>query len=147
MKDEEYVDRLTNIMDTDISNQMSELFGRMVREEKNHKLKNVKIGYPCFFSFVEDPVRYLNEYNLHFEVRRQGEIVTNGQLDSFVVAPGETSDVDVSAATSFVRTAAVTNHEFAITFKLTLKEDTAWAKTGHVVAWEQIKWPHSASSA
>jgi beta-galactosidase len=33
-----------------------------------------------------------------------------------------------------------------ITFQLKLTEDAAWAKSGHVVAWEQIPWTYKSST-
>lgn len=88
----------------------------------------------------------LSECRLHYEICCEGEVVEAGALPSLVVAPGETEEIDVSIVTASARRAARANQEVMITFELKLIEDTAWAKAGHVVAWEQIPWPYEDST-
>ncbi len=88
----------------------------------------------------------LSECRLHYEVRSEGELVEQGQLPSLVVPPGETKEIDVSNVAALAETSARTKQEVMITFKLKLIEDATWAKAGHVVAWEQISWPHKDST-
>ena len=86
----------------------------------------------------------LSEYDFHYKVCREGEVVQEDRLAPVVVTPGRTRDIDVSSVTALASEFAQTNQEVLITFQLKLTEDAAWAKAGHVVAWEQIPWPHTA---
>jgi len=88
----------------------------------------------------------LSECQLHYEVCCEGEVVEQGQLPPFVVAPGTTKEIDVPTVTALARRSARANQEVMITFQLKLIEDAAWAKSGHVVAWEQIPWPYKGST-
>jgi beta-galactosidase len=83
----------------------------------------------------------LREYELHYEVCRDGEPVAQGQLPPPAVPPGETRDIDVSTVADAAKACVRNNQEVTIPFRLKLSVDTAWADAGHVVAWEQVPWP------
>ncbi|TWT84213.1 Beta-galactosidase [Planctomycetes bacterium CA13] len=85
----------------------------------------------------------LSECRLHYEVHSNGELIRAGTLPSFAVTPGQTKEIDVSAATAFAKRSAAQHQETTLTFKLKRSEDTTWAKAGHVIAWEQVPWPHT----
>jgi beta-galactosidase len=86
----------------------------------------------------------LSEYRLFFEVHRDGALLQKDQLPDVDVPPGKENTIDVSTVTTMAQEAARTSGETLVTFKFCLTEDTSWAKSGHVIAWEQFPWPHPA---
>jgi hypothetical protein len=80
----------------------------------------------------------ISRYDWSYEIRADGKPVDHGQLASPIVPPGQTKEVDVSTVSDLAAKAAQAQREVMVTFKMKLIEDTAWAKAGHVVAWEQF---------
>jgi beta-galactosidase len=80
----------------------------------------------------------LDAYDLHFEIRGNGDLVRRGTLPRCEVAPGRTGEIDIS---SVARIAAGTDGEVFVTFLVKLREAVSWAPAGHVLAWEQFPWP------
>jgi beta-galactosidase len=95
-------------------------------------LKQGKINVDNKFLFSN-----LNEYDLLWQVAKNGEVVAEGQ-ESFDVGALSCEEVTLSYP---VPEKAADHEEFWLTVSLVLKEDTLWAKQGHEVAWEQFKLP------
>jgi beta-galactosidase len=89
--------------------------------------------------------RDLHDCQLSYEIHSDGSLVEEGELNPFVVSPGEKVGIDVTTVSSLAQKSARANHEVMVTFKLKLINDAAWAPSGHVVAWEQIAWPQKDS--
>jgi beta-galactosidase len=86
-----------------------------------------------------------NEYdflNLSFatamwELSADGKVVEQGTLPKLSVAPGETVTVTVP----FEEPTLTPGAEYWLKVSFLLAEDTAWAKRGHVLAWDQFRIP------
>lgn len=83
----------------------------------------------------------LSGCRLHYELCRDGDVAETGTLPAISVAPGTTKEIDVAPVTALAKRLSGSNQEVMINFKLKLTEETPWAGSGHVVAWEQIAWP------
>lgn len=83
----------------------------------------------------------LDGYELGWEVTRDGEPVQSGQLTPPEVAPGEEATVTLPYQEPESLTPGAT---YWLNLRLTLREDTAWAEAGHVVAEEQLALPWQA---
>lgn len=81
----------------------------------------------------------LNEFDWTWTIARNGETVATREAnDSFSVAPGETTIVELGldpVENVFPK------DEFVLTLSLVLKADTLWAAKGHEIAWEQFILP------
>lgn len=88
----------------------------------------------------------LSECRLHYEIHCEGNVVDRGQLPAFAIQPGKTGDLDVSTVCASAGKFSRENREVMITCQLKRIEATAWADAGHVVAWEQIPWPHKVAA-
>ena len=82
-----------------------------------------------------------SEHTWQYEIRSDGIVVEQGDLPPLAVGPGQTRATDVSTVTRLAQQVAKQKHEVLITFQLKLSRPTAWAPAGHVVSWEQIRWP------
>jgi beta-galactosidase len=79
----------------------------------------------------------LDGMDLEYEIRTDGETVGSGRLTCPSVPLGGSGAVDVSGLAT---KQADLGLEVMVTFKLVLREATAWAPKGHVVAWEQFPY-------
>ena len=81
----------------------------------------------------------LNEFDWTWTITSNGEtVVTRVANDSYAVAPGETTIVEL--ALDAVES-QFPNDEFVLTLSLVLKDDTLWGVKGHEIAWEQFILP------
>ena len=77
----------------------------------------------------------LADLDLEYEIRADGEIVGSGLLACPPVPFGGSATVDVGGLPTKQEDLGA---EVMVIFKLVLREATAWAPEGHVVAWEQF---------
>jgi beta-galactosidase len=80
----------------------------------------------------------LDAYGLHYEIRRDGELVREGTLPRAQIAPERTGEIDISSVAGIV---GEMDGEVFVTFLLKLSKAVSWAPAGHVLAWEQFRWP------
>lgn len=87
----------------------------------------------------------VNKYQGEWELIEDGKPVQSGSFSK--------KELDILPLTKEVLTAPFTQPEvkpgaeYFLNVKFTLKEDTAWAKAGHIVAKEQLALPFAASDA
>lgn len=77
----------------------------------------------------------LDAFDIHFELSRDGEVLDEGTHPSMPVEPLTTKTVTVPVEPM----RGPGEHFLRVEFRL--RDDTAWAKKGHVVAWEQFALP------
>jgi len=96
---------------------------------------------------VEIVNRYLHSRLAHLScdwaVQQDGITVQEGGLAVPDIGPGESAVV----AAPFGRPTPEPGVEYWLTVRFTLSGDTRWAKTGHVVAWDQFRLPVEAEAA
>ncbi|XEC95454.1 glycoside hydrolase family 2 TIM barrel-domain containing protein [Paenibacillus tarimensis] len=80
----------------------------------------------------------LSAYEWVWQVTRNGITVSEGR-GCYAVAPGATERVTLDY--NLPKDAVNPADEYGLNVSLLLKEDTAWAASGHEVAWEQFRLP------
>ena len=75
----------------------------------------------------------LNEFNITWEILKNGTKIETGELDDLNLAPNEKSVV-----TFPYKTKIENNNEYFLNIYFSLKKDTQWAQSGHVIANEQF---------
>ena len=79
----------------------------------------------------------LNQYELSWELMRNGRQVQNGAFGSIDIAPGASKEITVPYS------ANSSDGEYFINLYFTLKKDEIWADVGHIVASSQMQLPDS----
>lgn len=118
----------------------------------NPHLHEVRKVYQYIKAFPVDlargKVRILNKYdflNLDFadirwEVAADGVTIEEGRLPKLSLAPGMEQEVTVP----FGKPELMPGTEYWLKLSFALAEDTSWAASGHVVAWDQFQLPFDA---
>lgn len=91
-----------------------------------------KIEIANRFSFTS-----LDQLEATWQLEEDGNVTQEGTIDDLDVSPGENQAITVD----FDRPAADSKHEYFLTLRFKLKEDSSWADQGHVVAAEQFEIP------
>jgi beta-galactosidase len=86
-----------------------------------------------FEIFNRHHFRNLKELDFHWQLTKDGELVQQGVLD-LDLAAGSKKQLMVPYVKPYPLAGAV----YHLTIACTTKEDQAWAKAGHEVAWEQF---------
>jgi beta-galactosidase len=79
----------------------------------------------------------LNEFNLHWELECKGQVIQAGAMDPLDLAPGQSKELTLPIS----KPELVAGGEYFLKIIFTLRTEEAWAKPGHVVAWEQFQLP------
>jgi len=79
----------------------------------------------------------LNAFDLHWELECNGQIIQAGKLDPVDLAPGDSTKITLP----FTPPELVAGGAYFLKILFTLQTEEAWAKAGHVVAWEQFRLP------
>lgn len=80
----------------------------------------------------------LNQFDLSWELSCDGSVVQAGVMAPLDLEPGKSADVHIPLDHPPLKAAA----EYHLKVVFSLPVDTAWARRGHVVAWEQIAVPY-----
>jgi beta-galactosidase len=72
-----------------------------------------------------------------WELALDGEIIQSGELPLLKIQPGLSEILQIP----FTQPSSKQAGEYWLMLRFALAEDTAWAKAGHQVAWEQFKLP------
>ncbi|MEA4918653.1 glycoside hydrolase family 2 TIM barrel-domain containing protein [Proteiniphilum sp.] len=75
----------------------------------------------------------LNEFDIAWDIVENGIVVQSGKIDPIDVAPKSAGTVKIPYSVRFNN-----DKEYFLNIRLTLKEKTRWADTGHIVATEQF---------
>lgn len=78
----------------------------------------------------------LSGYEWTWRVDAEGELVAEGAIHAFDVAPGESRELRLPVADALARCPA--DAEVVLTVSVRLKNGTRWADAGHEIAWEQF---------
>jgi beta-galactosidase len=73
----------------------------------------------------------------HWQLEEDGQVIQEGELSDLRTAPGESQEVDID----FLAPDQRPHREYFLTIQVMLKEETPWAKAGHVVADGQFALP------
>lgn len=76
-----------------------------------------------------------------WELTENGKVIQSGTIATPSLAPGQQATVTLGYTEPASKTAGA---EYFVTLFFKLKNDTIWAKAGHVVAWDQFKLPWTA---
>ncbi|MGM0619752.1 MAG: glycoside hydrolase family 2 TIM barrel-domain containing protein [Bacteroidota bacterium] len=84
---------------------------------------------------VQNKFRFLNtsEFAASWELLEDGKAVESGNIDSPDIEPGETDVVNIPFQTDLKD-----GNEYFLKVIFSLKNDELWAKTGHIIAWDQF---------
>ena len=85
----------------------------------------------------------LGQYDLSWNLEQDGTIIQAGSLSSPEIAPGSSQEISIPVS----RIDPVPGAEYFINVMFTLKKDELWAKRGHIVASEQMKFPVEVAQA
>jgi beta-galactosidase len=90
--------------------------------------------------YIENKYQFLNlsQFSFSWILTCDGIIIQSGLLPQLDVKPGEKIEVSLPFRKPELQPGA----EYFIKLKVTLKNDTLWAKHGHIVAWDQFKLPY-----
>lgn len=77
----------------------------------------------------------LQEYDVFWELKADGQIIQSGQLKPINLAPRKTRTINIPVTKPTLN--AGTEYFLYVSFRLS--KDTMWAAKGHEVAWEQFK--------
>jgi len=77
----------------------------------------------------------LADINGRYEILANGQPIQIGSLPTLNINPGESQDIDLNLNIPPQKAGT----EFHLNIHLTLAKDTAWAKAGHEIAWEQFE--------
>ncbi len=84
----------------------------------------------------------LSGFDLSWSLEQDGKVIQLGRLDRLDLAPQGTAEV----AVPIEKPDSISDGEFFLFLRFSLPEETAWAPSGHLVAWEQIAVPWQAAS-
>lgn len=87
--------------------------------------------------YNESSITDLSAYDVKYELFEDGKVIDSGTLD-VSCAPGETAIVTVPF--KMPETLAA-DGEYFLNISVSLKEDTIWAESGHIIATEQFSVP------
>lgn len=90
-------------------------------------VKNGKIKLTNSYDFLN-----LNQFDLKWEVLKNGKVVESGKMDLGNVAPDQSTELTIPYKTSLDE-----NNEYFINLSIVLKNGCVWADAGHEVASEQ----------
>jgi beta-galactosidase len=79
----------------------------------------------------------LSQFEWYWSLSAGGRILQSGVLPAVPVAPGNSTTIDIPFSKPDVTPGA----EYWLQVEFRLPNDAAWAKRGHVVAWEQLPVP------
>jgi len=80
--------------------------------------------------------------NINWELTANGNIIQEGTLPKISIGPGETQEIEIP----FKKPVLEPDTEYHIMIKSSLKDNTLWAKKGHIIAWDQFKIPFDVPS-
>lgn len=79
----------------------------------------------------------LDALEARWQLEEDGRVIQEGQIPNQDIAPGERDEI----ALGFDLPTPKPGREYFVSIRFVLKEDTPWAKRGHVVAAEQFQLP------
>jgi beta-galactosidase len=82
----------------------------------------------------------LREFECHWELKGDDEVISSGTLPPMNVAPGYGERIKLRLGKPSLRPGV----EYWLNLGFRLKEDTLWADKGHEIAWEQFLMPWEA---
>jgi beta-galactosidase len=90
---------------------------------------------------TDSPFRDLSDVTCSWQVLRDGQPHASGAVPALGPrpGPGERRLAEAIAEVPVIRDAKAQGHEWFVLVKLHLREDTPWARAGHVLAWEQFR--------
>lgn len=80
----------------------------------------------------------LQQYDAHWELKQDDQVIQEGTLDELDVAPLTTKEITLPIEQPTLEAGA----EYYLNVSFTLKEDTDWAQEGHEIACEQFQVPY-----
>jgi len=85
----------------------------------------------------------LSIYDIKWILEEDGVVIQEGSLPDMETKPGEMERVSVPFKEPEVKSGS----EYYLKIVFSTKEDNAWSKKGHVIAWEQFKMPFKTQPA
>lgn len=79
----------------------------------------------------------LNDYEMVWELAENGKVIQSGSVH-VDLTPGTTKTIDIP----FEKPGLKPSHEYFLNIYFLLKDETLWAKRGHIIAQEQLKVPY-----
>ncbi|MFX1345566.1 MAG: glycoside hydrolase family 2 TIM barrel-domain containing protein [Promethearchaeota archaeon] len=120
----------------------------------NPALYEVKKQYQNFkvipVDLINGKVRIFNKYNfksidfadVRWELTANGIKIQEGKMERFDIQPQDSREVVIP----FTHPELSPNTEYHLKINFLLSEDTLWAKSGHILAWDQFKIPYTIPS-
>ncbi|MHA1697282.1 MAG: glycoside hydrolase family 2 TIM barrel-domain containing protein [Promethearchaeota archaeon] len=82
--------------------------------------------------------RKLDFVNATWELLEDGVVIQKNELDMPEIPPGDSSELAIPIEFSGLE---IGKHEYHLNIIFSLKFDTSWARSGHVIAWDQFEMP------
>ena len=104
--------------------------------------QNIKV-YPV--DLLKGKVKVLNKYNfkslefieISWLLTANGKKIQEGSLSKITLQPKKSQEIRIPFKTPILKSRI----EYHLTLMFKLSDKTAWAKNGHIVAWDQFKIP------
>ncbi|QKY70370.1 glycoside hydrolase family 2 TIM barrel-domain containing protein [Lentibacillus sp. CBA3610] len=80
----------------------------------------------------------LEQYDTHWELKQDDEVIQEGNIDELDVAPLTTEEITLPIEKPTMEAGS----EYHLNISFSLKEDKGWANEGHEIASEQFKIPY-----
>ncbi len=100
-------------------------------------LLNGKISITNEFTFLD-----LSFVEAIWELKADGKIIQKGEITHLNIKPNEAKNYIIDIQKPVLQQ----NTEYWLNIKFILKNDTKWAKKGHVLAWNQFLMPYKTKS-
>ena len=85
----------------------------------------------------------LSVYDISWELEENGKVIQGGVLESLSTKPSDTDRIAIPYEMPELKAGA----EYFLKVIFKTNKDNAWAKKGHIVAWEQFRMPFKTPSA
>ena len=99
---------------------------------KPEDILNGKVSISNKYSFIN-----LNKFDLSWSLAADGKVIQSGVLSALNLQPDQSATITIP----YQKPAITPGSEYWLKIEFKLRQDTLWAKQGHVVAWEQVGLP------
>lgn len=115
---------------------------KMEEMKKVYQYIRIKSTNPLKGQFrIKNGYQFLNlkRFDIHWELACDGSVIQSDTLQPLDIKPGLEKPITLPITPPPLHPGA----EYFLKITAQLKNDTSWAKRGHVLAWEQFKLPYN----
>lgn len=93
---------------------------------------NGKVSISNKYSFIN-----MDKFDLYWSLAADGKVIRSGMLPALALPAGESTIINIP----YTAPITIPGAEYWLKIEFKLREDAAWAKQGHIVAFEQMAVP------